>query len=153
MEKIMVLYRKLRNFDLLWKKLRYYGKNYGTKVNYSKLQLTIVKYSLLQYFFVMDYCMPPDAACLQRIQQRSIHCCKHAAYMMHVCIIHFTQQIRFDVSSLQIFTCPYIEGFSQTCCKHYCQFPANIAVSFLQMLTYFHKEGFLQSCSKLAANK
>ena len=37
MEKTMVLYRKLWNFDLLWKKLWYYGKNYGTIVNYSKL--------------------------------------------------------------------------------------------------------------------
>ena len=36
MEKIMVLYRKLWNFDLLWKKLWYY----------SKLQLTIVNYSI-----------------------------------------------------------------------------------------------------------
>ena len=35
MEKTMVLYRKLWNFDLLWKKLWYYGKNYGTIVNYS----------------------------------------------------------------------------------------------------------------------
>ena len=54
MEKTMVLYRKLWNFDLLWKKLWYYGKNYGIIVNYSKLQLTIVNYSLLQYFFVRD---------------------------------------------------------------------------------------------------
>ena len=31
MEKIMVLYRKLLNYDLLWKKkLLYYGKNSGT---------------------------------------------------------------------------------------------------------------------------
>ena len=37
MEKTMVLYRKLWNFDLLWKKLRYYGKNHGTIVNFSKL--------------------------------------------------------------------------------------------------------------------
>ena len=35
MKTTMVLYRKLWNFDLLWKKLRYYGKNYGTIVNYS----------------------------------------------------------------------------------------------------------------------
>ena len=31
----MILYRKLWNFDLLWKILWYYGKNYGTIVNYS----------------------------------------------------------------------------------------------------------------------
>ena len=37
MEKTMVLYRKLLVFDLLWIKLWYYGKNYGTIVNYSKL--------------------------------------------------------------------------------------------------------------------
>ena len=33
MKKNMVLYRKLWNFDLLWKKLWYYGKNYGSVVN------------------------------------------------------------------------------------------------------------------------
>ena len=33
--KIVLLYRKQWNFDLLWKKLWYYGKNYGTIVNYS----------------------------------------------------------------------------------------------------------------------
>ena len=33
----MILYRKLWNFDLLWKKLWYYGKNYGTILNYSNL--------------------------------------------------------------------------------------------------------------------
>ena len=38
MEKTMVLYRKLWNFDLLWKKLCYYGKNYGTMVNYYSKQ-------------------------------------------------------------------------------------------------------------------
>ena len=32
MEKTMVLFQKLWNFDLLWKKLWYYGKNYGTIV-------------------------------------------------------------------------------------------------------------------------
>ena len=37
MEKPMVLYRKLRNFDLLWKKICYYGTKYGTIVNYSLL--------------------------------------------------------------------------------------------------------------------
>ena len=37
MEKTMVLWTKLWNFDLLWKKLWCYGKNYGTIVNYSKL--------------------------------------------------------------------------------------------------------------------
>ena len=42
MEKTMILYRKLWNFDLLWKKLWYYGKNYDIIVNYSKLELTIV---------------------------------------------------------------------------------------------------------------
>ena len=35
MEKTMVLYRKLWNFDLLWKILWYYEKNYDTIVNYS----------------------------------------------------------------------------------------------------------------------
>ena len=35
LKKTMVLYRKLWNFDLLWKKLCHYGKNYGTIVNYS----------------------------------------------------------------------------------------------------------------------
>ena len=30
----MILYRKLWNFDLLWKKLLYYERNYGTIVNY-----------------------------------------------------------------------------------------------------------------------
>ena len=29
MEKTMVLYQKLWNFDLLWKKLWYYGKKYS----------------------------------------------------------------------------------------------------------------------------
>ena len=33
--KTMVLYRKLWNFNLLWNKLWYYGKNYGPIVNYS----------------------------------------------------------------------------------------------------------------------
>ena len=32
--KNMALYRKLWIFNLLWKKIRYYGKNYGTIVNY-----------------------------------------------------------------------------------------------------------------------
>ena len=31
----MILYRKLWNFDLLWKKRWYHGENYGTIVNYS----------------------------------------------------------------------------------------------------------------------
>ena len=35
MEKTMVIYRKLWNFDLLWQKLWYYGKIYGTILNYS----------------------------------------------------------------------------------------------------------------------
>ena len=39
MEKTMVLYRKLWNFDLLWKKLWYYEKNYGTIVNQVWLKL------------------------------------------------------------------------------------------------------------------
>ena len=40
--KTMILYRKLWNFDLLWKTLWYYGKNYGTmEKNYG----TIVNYS------------------------------------------------------------------------------------------------------------
>ena len=30
--KTMILYRKLSNFDLLWKKLWYCGKNYRTMV-------------------------------------------------------------------------------------------------------------------------
>ena len=34
-EKTILLYRKLWNFDLLWKKPWYYGKNHGTIVNYS----------------------------------------------------------------------------------------------------------------------
>ena len=33
----LILYRKLWNFDLLWKKLWYFEKNYGTIVNYSEL--------------------------------------------------------------------------------------------------------------------
>ena len=33
--KSMILYRKLWNFDLLWENLWYYGKKYGTIVNYS----------------------------------------------------------------------------------------------------------------------
>ena len=35
MEKTMLRYRKLWNFDLLWQKVWYYGKNYDTIVNYS----------------------------------------------------------------------------------------------------------------------
>ena len=38
------IYRKLWNFDLLWKKLWYYGKNYGILVNY---RFTLVNDSLL----------------------------------------------------------------------------------------------------------
>ena len=34
-EKLMVLYLKIWNFDLLWKKLWYFGKNNGTLVNYN----------------------------------------------------------------------------------------------------------------------
>ena len=34
-KKTMILYRKLWNFDLQWKKIWYYGKNNGTIVNYS----------------------------------------------------------------------------------------------------------------------
>ena len=34
--KTMVLYRKLWNFDLLWKKLWYYTENYGTLIYYEK---------------------------------------------------------------------------------------------------------------------
>ena len=37
MEKNMVLWKKVWYFDLLCKELWYYGKNYGTMVNYSKL--------------------------------------------------------------------------------------------------------------------
>ena len=37
MEKIMVLYQKLSNFNLLWEKLWHYGKHCGTIVNYSSL--------------------------------------------------------------------------------------------------------------------
>ena len=60
MEKPMLLYRKLWNFDLLWKKLWYYGKNYDTIPKTVELDLvwktlwyygkncgTIVNYSLL----------------------------------------------------------------------------------------------------------
>ena len=36
-KKTIILYRELWNFDLLWKKLWYYEKIYGTIVNYSKL--------------------------------------------------------------------------------------------------------------------
>ena len=36
-EKTMIPYRKLRNFDLLWKNYGTMEKNYGTIVNYSLL--------------------------------------------------------------------------------------------------------------------
>ena len=36
-KKTMMLYRKECDFDLLWRKLCYYGQNYGTVVNYSLL--------------------------------------------------------------------------------------------------------------------
>ena len=36
MEKIMVLYRKLWNFDLQWKKLWNFTENYGTLIYYGK---------------------------------------------------------------------------------------------------------------------
>ena len=43
MEKTMVLWKKLWNFDLLWKKLWYYGKNYGTmEKNYGTMDKTMV---------------------------------------------------------------------------------------------------------------
>ena len=60
MEKTMVLYRKLWNFDLLWKtmvlwkKLWYYGQNYGTilrtiELRFAKLK-SMVDYQILRNF-------------------------------------------------------------------------------------------------------
>ena len=57
MENTMVLWKKLQYYTENYGTLIYYGKktmvhvlrkNYGAIVNYSKLQLNIVNYSLLQ---------------------------------------------------------------------------------------------------------
>ena len=42
MEKNYGTIPKTMGYDFLWKKLWYYGKNYGTIKNYSKLKFTIV---------------------------------------------------------------------------------------------------------------
>ena len=46
MEKNMFLYRKLWNFNILWKKLLYYTENYGTLIYYGKNYGTLKNYGI-----------------------------------------------------------------------------------------------------------
>ena len=53
MEKTMVIYQKLWNFDLLWKKLWYNKKTLDTIVNYNQLSFTV--FFVLGIIFFFDF--------------------------------------------------------------------------------------------------